>query len=66
MALILTNDDGIDAPGLQALAAAINDKAIIVAPKEHHSGCGHQVTTYQPIHLDRRDTNIYAVGRNPG
>ncbi len=46
MTLILTNDDGIDAPGIQALLKAVNGKnTIIAAPQDHQSGCGHKVTT---------------------
>mgnify|MGYP003334187205 CR=1 FL=1 len=65
MNIILTNDDGIDAPGLQALQQAVGGKGIVVAPKEHLSGCGHQVTTHQPIHVERRAANAYAVGGTP-
>jgi len=63
--IILTNDDGIDAPGIRALHKAINGKGIIVAPKDHQSGCGHQVTTTQPIPLLRRSETEYAVGGTP-
>lgn len=65
MTLILTNDDGIDAPGIQALQAAIAGKGIIVAPKQQYSGCGHQVTTGKPIHLEKRSYKAYAVGGTP-
>ncbi|BAZ07733.1 stationary-phase survival protein SurE [Calothrix sp. NIES-3974] len=70
MTLILTNDDGIDAPGIQALVAAIKQAVsdrnfIIVAPQDHQSGCGHQVTTHQPIPVTKRDRNAYAVGGTP-
>lgn len=65
MTLILTNDDGIDAPGIRALQKAVNGQGIIVAPKDHLSGCGHQVTTTQPIHVDRRSETEYAVGSTP-
>jgi 5'-nucleotidase len=65
MTLILTNDDGIDAPGLQALQAAITAKSIMVAPKQPYSGCGHQVTTGSPIHLEKRSDTVYAVGGTP-
>jgi 5'-nucleotidase len=51
MTIILTNDDGIDAPGIRALQLAVQGKGIIVAPKEQFSGCGHQITTQKPIHL---------------
>lgn len=65
MTIILTNDDGIDAPGIQALKKAVNGNSIIVAPKDHQSGCGHQVTTKQPINVQRRSQTEYAVGGTP-
>jgi 5'-nucleotidase len=66
MTVIITNDDGIDAPGIQALVQAINGKnAIIAAPKDHQSGCGHQVTTTRAIKLERRAENAYAIAGTP-
>jgi 5'-nucleotidase len=66
MTLILTNDDGIDAPGIRALLKAVNGKKVIIAaPKDHLSGCGHQVTTTQPIHVQRRSENEYAIAGTP-
>ncbi len=65
MNLILTNDDGIDAPGIRALQEAVSGKAIVVAPKEHHSGCGHQVTTHKPLLLESRSDTEYAVHGTP-
>ncbi|NJQ97994.1 MAG: 5'/3'-nucleotidase SurE [Hydrococcus sp. CSU_1_8] len=65
MTSIVTNDDGIDAPGIRALYKALNNQGIIVAPKDHLSGCGHQVTTTRPIHLQQRAPNEYAVDGTP-
>jgi 5'-nucleotidase len=67
MTLILTNDDGIDAPGIQALQTAVAgySKVIIAAPRDHLSGCGHQVTTTQAIHVHRRSENEYAIAGTP-
>ena len=66
MTIILTNDDGIDAPGIQALVKAVNGKnTIIAAPKHHQSGCGHQVTTTRPIQLQRRSDTEYAIAGTP-
>lgn len=65
MTLILTNDDGIDAPGIQALQKAVNGKGIIVAPKDHLSGCGHQVTTTHAINVVRRSETEFAIGGTP-
>jgi 5'-nucleotidase len=74
MSLILTNDDGIDAPGIQALLKAVeksqissqfSSKIIIAAPQGHLSGCGHQVTTSTPLTLQRRSDNAYAIAGTP-
>ena len=65
MTIILTNDDGIDAPGIQALLQAVSGKTIMVAPLGQLSGCGHQVTAHSPIHVDRRSEVEYAVGGTP-
>ena len=66
MTIILTNDDGIDAPGIAALFQAVNGKSVIIAaPQSHQSSCGHQVTTHQPINLQRRSDCEYAIGGTP-
>ena len=70
MSLILTNDDGIDAPGIQALLkaveqSAISSQTIIAAPQGHLSGCGHQVTTATPLSLQRRSDTAYAIAGTP-
>lgn len=65
MPIILTNDDGIDAPGLRSLQKVVGGQSIVVAPRQPHSGCGHQVTTHRPIHLDRRSETEFAVDGTP-
>ncbi|MDC0833226.1 5'/3'-nucleotidase SurE [Leptolyngbya valderiana BDU 20041] len=69
MAIVLTNDDGIDAPGILALLDALKqvtaETPVFVAPKGQLSGCGHQVTTHQPIHVERRNATEFAVGGTP-
>jgi 5'-nucleotidase len=62
---VLSNDDGIDAPGLQALREAVGHPAILVAPKDHLSGCSHQVTVDRPIHVQKRSDTEYAVDGTP-
>ena len=68
MHVLLTNDDGIDAPGLAALAEACGGWAcrmIVVAPKEPHSGCGHRVTTDRPLVLEEVGPDRYHVDGTP-
>jgi 5'-nucleotidase len=67
MKLLLTNDDGIDAPGLQALleAAAPLGEPVIAAPVGALSGCSHRVTTHGPIRVGERGTARHAVEGTP-
>jgi len=67
MKLLLTNDDGIDAPGLEALLQAARHigEPVLVAPAAAHSGCSHRVTTDGPLRLQRYDETRYAVHGTP-
>ena len=53
MQILVTNDDGWDAPGLAALKALAErlGEVYVVAPREPHSGTGHRVTTDSPLVL---------------
>ncbi|MGC1306688.1 MAG: 5'/3'-nucleotidase SurE [Phormidesmis sp.] len=65
--LILTNDDGIDAPGIRALQAALpeTDTSVIVAPDAPHSGCSHQMNRGGSITIHQRASDEYAIGGTP-
>lgn len=65
MTIILTNDDGIDAPGIRALQAAVVGETVMVAPQQVLSGCGHQVTTTQPILVEQRSQKEFAIAGTP-
>ena len=69
MAIALTNDDGIDAPGLMALREAVaqvsEEPVWLIAPDSHLSGCGHQVTTHQPLRIEERAEGHIAVSGTP-
>lgn len=51
MRLLLTNDDGINAKGIYALAKELqkNHEVIIVAPDSERSACGHSITLSRPL-----------------
>ncbi|HSO18215.1 MAG TPA: 5'/3'-nucleotidase SurE [Desulfosarcina sp.] len=51
MHVLLTNDDGIHAPGLWALyhAFAVRHRVTVVAPDRERSAVGHGITLHQPI-----------------
>jgi 5'-nucleotidase len=66
--ILLTNDDGIDAPGLEALAVAarsLGGDAVIVAPAEPHSGCGHRVTTGRPLVAEEAGPGRFRIHGTP-
>ena len=65
MKFVLTNDDGIDAEGMAALRRAVTEPAMVVAPFDHLSECGHRVTTKQAIAIDQRGSDVYAVHGTP-
>lgn len=67
MKFLLTNDDGIHAPGLQTLEAAAREfgETITIAPLEHLSGCSHQVTTERPLAVSQHGNGRFAVDGNP-
>jgi 5'-nucleotidase len=65
MKLLLTNDDGIDADGLQALLAAARPfgDPVVVAPAEPQSGCSH--TTSSKVRVEHRGEDRFAVHGTP-
>jgi 5'-nucleotidase len=67
MRFLITNDDGIDAPGIRALAKAACQfgEIVVVAPEDAHSGCGHRVTTYEPISVREDQSGWWAIGGTP-
>jgi len=55
--ILITNDDGITAPGIRALVEAVKDlgQVIVVAPDSPQSGMGHAITIGTPLRLDKVD-----------
>ena len=53
--ILLANDDGIDAPGLRALAAALDGlgEIVVVAPIAEQSAVGHSITVRDPVRAHR-------------
>lgn len=51
--ILISNDDGIDAPGIQALAEVAQEfgDVTVVAPANHQSGMGHAITLGKPLRL---------------
>ena len=67
MKLLLTNDDGIDAPGLEALlnAARTLGDPVIVAPAGPQSGVSHAVTWHEGVRIEPRGEKRFAIHGTP-
>ncbi len=69
--ILLSNDDGIHAPGLQALAESLAGlgEIVIVAPDRDRSGTGHAITVREDLHVERLELagrwRAYAVSGTP-
>ncbi len=53
--ILITNDDGVSAPGIKALTEAVMGlgKIIVVAPDKPQSGMGHAITIGHPLRLQK-------------
>ncbi len=68
MRILLTNDDGIHAPGLKVLegiARQFSDDIWICAPDEEQSGMGHALTLARPVRLRKHDDRRFSVTGTP-
>ncbi|MCH7993153.1 MAG: 5'/3'-nucleotidase SurE, partial [Planctomycetes bacterium] len=64
MNILLTNDDGFDAPGLVAAYQAVCElgKVVVVAPRAERSACSHMITLRSPITVEPRQHDRFGAG----
>ena len=68
MRILLTNDDGINARGLdllETIAHSFSDDVWVVAPTDEQSGAGHSLTLSQPVRIRRHDNRRFSVTGTP-
>ena len=67
MRILITNDDGIDAPGIAALESFAREfgECITVAPGSPQSGCGHQLTFGRTMKLVERAPERFSLDAMP-
>ncbi len=71
MRILVTNDDGIDAPGIKALqdiaavVAGDGGEVWVVAPETNQSGSGHSLSLNEPLRMRAISERIYAVRGTP-
>ncbi len=68
MRILVTNDDGIHAPGLrvcEAIARALSDDVWVVAPETDQSGVAHSLSLNDPLRLREVTPRHFAVKGTP-
>jgi 5'-nucleotidase len=68
MRILVTNDDGINAPGLKVLeriARKLSKDVWVVAPEQEQSGTAHSLTLHRPVRIRKISTRRYAVSGTP-
>jgi 5'-nucleotidase len=67
--ILLTNDDGIEAPGLAVLeriAGELAHEVWVVAPEHDQSGVSHSVSLHHPIRISKRGARRFGLTGTPG
>jgi 5'-nucleotidase len=65
---LITNDDGVDAPGLAALeavAATLAREVWVVAPEQDQSGVSHSISLHTPLRVRKRGDHRFSVTGTP-
>ena len=67
MLILLSNDDGVGAPGLEALRREISRfaKVIVVAPEANQSAASHSLTLQRPLRVRVVGPDVYAIDGTP-
>lgn len=69
MLILVTNDDGVDAKGIRALARSLKEikgaRVVIVAPDREQSAKSHSLTLHRPLRLIKKARDVYAVTGTP-
>jgi len=66
--ILISNDDGIDAPGiklLEKIARELSPEVWVVAPEQEQSGAGHSLTTRRPLRMVEVCERSYMVDGTP-
>src|SRR6266704_993039 len=65
--LLVTNDDGVHAAGLAALADVLSElgEVWVIAPEREQSACGHALTLHRPVRAVPVGERRFAVNGTP-
>jgi 5'/3'-nucleotidase len=67
MLILVTNDDGIQSPGIKALAKALKrlGEVYVVAPDRERTAAGHSLTLHKPLRIEILGPRTYSVSGTP-
>ena len=68
MRILLTNDDGVNAPGIRVLQKRLledNHEVFIIAPESERSAFSHSITINRPIYLNEHGENVWSISGTP-
>lgn len=67
MRILVSNDDGYQAPGLVSLVKALREIAevIVVAPDQDRSGASNSLTLRRPLYITRQENGFFSVEGTP-
>ncbi len=66
--ILISNDDGVHAAGINALAEVVRtlcDDVWVVAPATEQSGVGHSLTLHQPLRVNQLEERVFSVNGTP-
>jgi 5'-nucleotidase len=65
--ILVTNDDGVHAPGLQLLYRAMQQvgRPVIIAPERDNSGVSHSLTLNRPLRVRQIEADVYSIDGTP-
>ncbi len=65
--ILVTNDDGVHAPGIRALFEAVRSlgRAVIVAPERDNSAVSHSLTMNRPLRVHELEPDIHTIDGTP-
>jgi len=67
MKILISNDDGVESPGIRLLAEAVSGlgDVTIVAPHRERSTSGHSLTLHKPLRIFKVSDHVYATTGSP-
>src|SRR5439155_15681808 len=66
--VLITNDDGVLAPGIRTMADALRDFAdvVVAAPDRERSAASHSISLDRPLRVDEIEPSTYAIDGTSG